>query len=55
MAAPIRVVSREGTGNSTFEGLSDLGVEMSLERRAEAPADAGESEVRALLAEGEVT
>lgn len=53
VAAPIRVISHEGIGNSTFESLSDLAIEMSLERKAGGPADAGEMEVRALLAEGE--
>lgn len=53
VAAPVGVISREGIGNSTFEGLSNLGIEMSLERRATVLADARESEVRILLAEGE--
>lgn len=30
IVVPVRVVSREGIRNSAFEGLSDLGVEMSL-------------------------
>lgn len=34
VAIPVGFVSREETGNSDFEGLSDLAVEMSLERRA---------------------
>lgn len=53
VAAPAGVVSCEGTGNSAFEGLSDLGVEMGLERAVER-AEAEEGEVGTLLAEGEV-
>lgn len=51
---PVGVASRKGTGNSAFEGLSDLGVEMSLEMVAEEALDAEEEEVRTLLAEAEV-
>lgn len=40
-------------GNKAFKGLSDLAVDMDLEREAVEPADAGVVEVRALLLEGE--
>lgn len=35
MAASTGVISREGTGNSAFEGITYLRVEMGLERAVE--------------------